>query len=75
MLLKILGALLVHTTISDTVTSLGEVFNIQTIELDGAISGGKSLFTDLDPSCFHREELKEATKNYKVYTDHEEFVH
>ena len=67
--------LLIQNAISKALTSLGEVFNIQTIELDGAISGGKSLFTDLDSSCFHSEELKEATKNYKVYTDHEEFVH
>ena len=45
------------------------------IELDGVVTGGKSIFTNLDPSCFHKEELKETTKNYKVYTDHEEFVH
>ena len=54
------------------VTSIITLFN--QIELDGVISGGKSLFTNLAPSCFHAEELIEATKNYKVYTNHEDFV-
>ena len=45
------------------------------IELDGVVTGGKSVFTNLAPSCFHTEELKEATKNNKVYTDRQEFVH
>ncbi|XP_063679418.1 uncharacterized protein LOC134814963 [Bolinopsis microptera] len=73
--LLVLGVLLVQKTDCDTVTSLGEAFNIGTIELDGVVTGGKSVFTNLAPSCFHKEELKETTKNYKVYTDHQEFVH
>ena len=44
------------------------------IELDGIINGGKAIFVDLPDSCFFTRDLVETTKNYNVYTDHENLV-
>lgn len=54
--------------------SLGESFRPDKIEVEGTVVGGVAIF-NLEPSCFVSEELNVTTKDLKLYTDHNEFIH
>lgn len=49
-------------------------FIIIQIEVEGTVVGGVAIF-NLEPSCFVSEELNVTTKDLKLYTDHNEFIH